>query len=206
MRDVPAAPVESGEMASRPSSRPATSLPLPLVGAGSGSPDGVDPAVTASSREFYETLNIGFLVSFAFRALLDQHHTLLSTHGVRDFRAAHGYILLAVQGDGLTLTDLVAQTQISKQAISPLVRELDEQGLVRRTPDPGDRRRLVIQLTERGEETLRAAVQCWREIEQGLVDLVGEAAFASLKETFVGYLSAYAPIEEGRRPKPRPIW
>ncbi|HST40897.1 MAG TPA: MarR family transcriptional regulator [Conexibacter sp.] len=192
-------------MAPRRSSRPPSALPLPLVGAG-GSPDGVDPSVTETSREFYEKLNIGFLVSFAFRAMLDQHHTLLSTHGVRDFRAAHGYILLAVQGEGITLTDLVAQTQISKQAISPLVRELEEQGLVRRTPDPGDRRRLRIQLTEQGDGVLRAAVQCWQEIAEGFVDLVGETAFASLKQTFVEYLAAYSPLEEGRRPKPRPIW
>lgn len=177
-----------------------------MVGSGGTPGEPVDPAVTEESRAFYEKLSIGFLVSFAFRALLDQHHTLLTRYGVRDFRAAHGYILLAVQGEGITLTDLVAQTQISKQAISPLVRELDERGLVRRTPDPGDRRRLRIQLTPDGEEVLQQAVQCWQEIEQGMVDLVGEEAFSTLEGTFVRYLTAYAPIEEGRRPKPRPIW
>jgi DNA-binding MarR family transcriptional regulator len=183
-----------------------TARRLPAVGVGNGHLDEVQLGESGPSRDFYGGLNIGFLIAFAYRALLDQQHTLLARRGIRDIRPAHGYVLLAVQDSGATLTDLVNQTQLSKQALSPIVVELEQRGLVHRQADPEDGRRIRISLTKRGETVLERAASAWEDIEEGMVDLVGREAVDQLRDTFVTYLSVYARIEERRRPKPRPVW
>lgn len=184
----------------------APAVKLPAVGVGNGHPDVVDLVESGDSRDFYGGLNIGFLIAFSYRSLLDQQYTLLRRSGIRDLRPAHGYVLLAVQGSDTTLTDLVAETQLSKQALSPVVQELEERGLVSRSPDPKDRRRVLISLTKRGEKVLRLAAKAWDEIEDGMAALVGDDAMKVVRDVFVTYLSTYSRIDEQRRPKPRPVW
>jgi DNA-binding MarR family transcriptional regulator len=64
----------------------------------------------------------------------------------------------------LTATDLAAHERISHQAVAGAVRELEEMGLVSRTPDPEDGRRVLVALTSAGRERLvseRSAGQEW---------------------------------------------
>ncbi|AWH97563.1 MarR family transcriptional regulator [Dietzia psychralcaliphila] len=64
----------------------------------------------------------------------------------------------------LTATDLAALERISHQAVAGAVRELEEMGLVSRSPDPADGRRVLITLTDSGRTRLiseRSAGQEW---------------------------------------------
>lgn len=74
-------------------------------------------------------------------------------------------ILANLARDGaLAATDLAGLERISHQAVANAVRELDELGLVSRNPDPADRRRTLVTITEPGRERLhaeRAAGQDW---------------------------------------------
>ena len=67
-------------------------------------------------------------------------------------------------GGAMAATDLAALERISHQAIANAARELEEMSLVSRSPDPDDRRRTLVTLTDRGRERLadeRAAGQDW---------------------------------------------
>ena len=74
-------------------------------------------------------------------------------------------ILAALHGHGpLTATDLAARERISHQAVATAVRELADLGLVSRSPDPHDRRRMLVTLTDAGRDRLageRVAGQEW---------------------------------------------
>lgn len=86
-------------------------------------------------------------------------HKTLSTGklGVLAYLAEHG---------AATSSTLAAVEKISPQAIATAVRELEGLGLITRTPDEQDRRRVWIDLTEAGRERLaleRSTGNVWLE-------------------------------------------
>ena len=55
-----------------------------------------------------------------------------------------------------TVSDLAAAERVRPQSMAQTVSELEGEGLVGRRPDPRDRRRAVVQLTEEGHAMLLA--------------------------------------------------
>jgi len=58
---------------------------------------------------------------------------------------------------GIRMADLAERVVLSKSGLTTLVDRLEERGLVRRLPDPADRRAIRIIITEAGLETFRSA-------------------------------------------------
>jgi DNA-binding MarR family transcriptional regulator len=65
-----------------------------------------------------------------------------------------GVLARLVEFGRATASELAAAERISPQAVTMVVRDLESLGLVLRTPDNGDRRRIWIELTETGRERL----------------------------------------------------
>ena len=78
---------------------------------------------------------------------------------------------------------------ISKQAASKLVDTLVIRGYVERGTDPEDRRRLTLELTDRGREAADIGWAASDRIDRELEEAVGAAAIAQMRET-VGALVA----------------
>jgi DNA-binding MarR family transcriptional regulator len=55
------------------------------------------------------------------------------------------------------VSDLAAAQKMRPQSMAQTVREAEAAGLVTRRPDPGDGRRALVELTDDGRTTLRAA-------------------------------------------------
>lgn len=92
------------------------------------------------------------------------------------------YVLGGMGNRGGTASDLVRQLGVTKQAASQLIDTLVLRGYLERRPDPDDRRRLSIELTERG----RAAAAAVR----AGVDSVDEELAAKLTAAELAGLSA----------------
>ncbi|WP_298437716.1 MarR family transcriptional regulator [Geobacter sp.] len=90
------------------------------------------------------------------------------------------------QEDGLSQTILSLKTQIDRTTISGLIDRLERQGLLRRLPDPDDRRAHRICLTERGKELERELCALAGQVtEKFLTPLTGaekQALLAILKK------------------------
>lgn len=78
---------------------------------------------------------------------------------------------------------------ISKQAASKLVDTLVIRGYVERGTDSEDRRRLTLELTERGREAADIGWAATDRVDAELEEAVGAAAIAQMRET-VGALVA----------------
>ena len=78
---------------------------------------------------------------------------------------------------------------ISKQAASKLVDTLVIRGYLERGTDPRDRRRVTLELTERGREAADVGRAGTDRIDRELEEAVGAAAIAQMRET-VGALVA----------------
>ncbi|MCF3143917.1 MarR family winged helix-turn-helix transcriptional regulator [Streptomyces platensis] len=60
------------------------------------------------------------------------------------------------RAESTTTSELARAEQITPQAMGMTLAGLGQRGLVERRPDPADRRRVVISVTEAGQQALRA--------------------------------------------------
>jgi DNA-binding MarR family transcriptional regulator len=81
------------------------------------------------------------------RRLRAEHH----------FSLAHGSVLGRLDREGaMSTSDLAAAERVRPQSMAQTVSELEADGLISRRPDPADRRRALLELTDRGRGTLQA--------------------------------------------------
>jgi DNA-binding MarR family transcriptional regulator len=79
--------------------------------------------------------------------------------------------------------DVARDFGVSKQAASKLIDTLVIRGYLRRGTDPEDRRRLTLELTERGREAADIGRQASDRLDRELEEAVGAAAVAQMRET-----------------------
>jgi DNA-binding MarR family transcriptional regulator len=73
------------------------------------------------------------------------------------FSLAQGAVLWRLDREGSQSTvDLAAAERVRPQSMGQMLAELESQGLVSRRPDPKDKRRTLLELTDTGRETLAA--------------------------------------------------
>jgi DNA-binding MarR family transcriptional regulator len=71
------------------------------------------------------------------------------------FPLSHGTVLGRLDREGPASTsELAAAERVRPQSMAQTLAELEAQGLIERHPDPGDRRRTLLQLTELGRTVL----------------------------------------------------
>jgi DNA-binding MarR family transcriptional regulator len=73
------------------------------------------------------------------------------------FPLSHGSVLGRLDREGTSsIGDLALAERVRSQSMTQTIADLEGDGLVSRRPDPGDGRRTLIELTERGREVLHA--------------------------------------------------
>jgi DNA-binding MarR family transcriptional regulator len=75
------------------------------------------------------------------------------------------------RGGPMRLTDLLATEQLKQPALTNLVAKLEQDGLVKRRPDPSDGRAMLLSLTREGRQIVRSrhanrVAQLTRLVEQ----------------------------------------
>ncbi|WP_440114031.1 MarR family winged helix-turn-helix transcriptional regulator [Paenibacillus sp. QZ-Y1] len=75
---------------------------------------------------------------------------------------------------GLKVSEISALLRVKSPTITPVIRGLEDEGLVERTMDPEDRRAVRITITEAGRNIIRAAHQERMEIFNKLAEHLGE--------------------------------
>ena len=88
------------------------------------------------------------------------------------------------QGDGLTISQLSAQTSLANTTLTSMLDRMEQSGLIRREPSPTDRRALLIRLTDKA----RALQQDYDRISQQMNDLYYLGFTEAEIRQFEGYL------------------
>ncbi len=92
---------------------------------------------------------------------------------------------LSLGGDGADASSAAAglaeQLGVSKQAVSQLLDTLVARGYLHRDPDPADRRRLAITLTERGQAAAHLAAGANRTMDHELEAHLGSDGVRTLR-------------------------
>ncbi|MFC5721543.1 MarR family winged helix-turn-helix transcriptional regulator [Streptomyces gamaensis] len=92
------------------------------------------------------------------------------------------------------MADLAQRLEVVPRAVTTLVDALEANGVVRRVPDPANRRVIRIELTDRGRTTLRAL----RDARRASVEDVLAPLSAEQREVLGGLLAELLRASDGR--------
>ena len=115
-----------------------------------------------SQPSWHEDVVLPPLLGAARRTYTTAIRAALLEAGFDDIPRSGGSILGRIARSGRNLGDVAGELAVSKQAASQLVDTLVTRGYVERTPDPEDRRRVTVGLTQRGRSAaaeIRKAVE-----------------------------------------------
>jgi DNA-binding MarR family transcriptional regulator len=93
------------------------------------------------------------------------------------------------RGGPATASELARREQISPQSMGATLGALEAKGLIERRPDPGDRRRAVLSVTEAGQQLLR-------DKRNARTEQLAKALSAGFTAEEVQVLAAAAPLLE----------
>ena len=116
-----------------------------------------------------------------FRVLIDRLHAELARQGHPDVRPVHGFVLQAVGPGGTTAVELGRRLGITKQAAAKHVEALERLGYLRRIADPHDARRKVLQLTDRGADSLGRSARIFDALRAEWADTLGVERLRALE-------------------------
>lgn len=129
-----------------------------------------------------DQLNLGLLLFIPYRALENRVFEALAAAGYDDFTPAQARVFQRISSTGTRLTELAEQAQVTKQTAGFLVDQLEKAGYVRRTPDPTDARARLVQITDRGAETVRIGAAEIARIEAEWTAHLGEPQATNLRQ------------------------
>jgi DNA-binding MarR family transcriptional regulator len=119
--------------------------------------------------------------------------------GCSDLPRNGPFVLGGMVNQGGTPSDLMRELGVSKQAASQLIDTLVVRGYLARAADPDDRRRVGIEVTDRGRlaaEAVRAGV---RAVDAELATLITPAELAGLRAGLVALCDIRERREDAAR-------
>ena len=105
----------------------------------------------------------------------------LQAIGIEDLPRNGAFILFGVISGGGVRENLPAGLGVSKQAVSQVVDILVKRGYLERNPDPSDRRRITLTVTERGHQVVAAVWRGTESVDQALTARVPEGTVEAMR-------------------------
>jgi DNA-binding MarR family transcriptional regulator len=142
-----------------------------------------------------ETLpsDIAPIIMQAYRLQLGAMMARLAARGFEDFTPAFTTLMPLLDATGVRSTVLAQRTGVTKQAMSQLIRLLEERDYVEQVPDATDTRAKVIRLTKRGVAIRKACVEVREELNRAAMQALGKNGLAKLQADLSKLIASYAP-------------
>ncbi|QPZ38621.1 MarR family winged helix-turn-helix transcriptional regulator [Paramicrobacterium chengjingii] len=134
--------------------------------------------------------DLALLLLGGFRFMADTATDRLAERGHAGVRPAHDFALRAIAAGAGSVSEVGRRTSVSKQAAAKTVAFLEESGYVRRTPDPRDRRRARLTVTDRGNSLMSEGEAVFDELRSEWEALVGSDRITDLQSALVRLLGA----------------
>jgi DNA-binding MarR family transcriptional regulator len=151
-----------------------------------------------TDEHWYDEAPLTFMLRKARGAYADAVRRAMAGGGFEDLPRNGAFVLTGLLTTQLSLTDLVEDLEVSKQAASLLVDTLVLRGYLERDTDPEDRRRMVVSLTPRGHATAQAVGEAVRAVDAELEGRLGVEELAGLRAG----LAALMEMREHVHPHP----
>jgi DNA-binding MarR family transcriptional regulator len=120
----------------------------------------------------------------------------LAAAGFDDLPRNGPFVLGGMANFGGSAADMISGLEVTKQAASQLIDTLVVRGYLTREVNPEDRRRMTIELTERGRAAAAAVRAAVETVDAELAERISPAELAGLRAG----LTALAEIKQHRHP------
>jgi DNA-binding MarR family transcriptional regulator len=120
----------------------------------------------------------------------------LAAAGFDDLPRNGPFVLGGMANGGVSAGDLIRQLGVTKQAASQLIDTLVLRGYLQRRVDSEDRRRMAIELTDRGRAAAAAVRAGVEAVEADLAELLSPAEVAGLRAGLVALIEIRERIEQ----------
>jgi len=100
-------------------------------------------------------------------------------------RASHTNLLPHLDFEGVRITELARRLDITKQAVSQTIAELELMDVVETIPDPSDGRARLARFTDKGKLAIMQGLGVLRGIETEIEQSIGKARFDALHEALL---------------------
>ena len=101
------------------------------------------------------------------------------------YAEARGGLLQFISEKGTRQAEIVANAGTTKQAVQQLLKELEDDGIVERFPDPKDGRGRIVKLSENGILAMQDAAKAKTKVESEIKETLGADGFQQLKDLLV---------------------
>ena len=126
--------------------------------------------------------NLGFALAKASQRWNELLAANFAELGYPEVRPSYGSVLLPLfEQDGLRIGEIASRARLSKQTLTTLVRLVERDGLVTRTPDPGDGRAVRISLTPRARQFAVVAERVVGRLERRVAEVLGRGRISELR-------------------------
>jgi DNA-binding MarR family transcriptional regulator len=109
--------------------------------------------------------------------------------GRRLLRRSVTNLLPHISFDGTRIGDLARRVGVTKQAVSKVIAELEQEGVVELIPDPNDGRGKLVRFTARGAQAIRHGLGVLAQLERELARVVGEARMRTVHEALLAMVT-----------------
>ena len=151
-----------------------------------------DPALEARKRESVAQLLFKCARLVNERALARVNE---EPHAIR-FRTTHTNLFPHLNFEGVRITELARRLDISKQAISQTIAELELMDVVETIPDPSDGRARLARFTDKGKVAILQGLSVLRDIETEMERSIGASKFEALHDALLALETMLEPRRE----------
>ena len=143
----------------------------------------------AAEKTRLSTANLGFLLAKASQRWNELLVERFAARGYPDVRPSYGSVLMPLfERDGLRLGDIAVRARLSKQSMTALVRQCEDDGLVRRRRDPADGRAFRVELTPAGREFGAVVDEILGELDALVLSALGRRQHDALARALKGVM------------------
>lgn len=114
----------------------------------------------------------------------------LTARGLTDLRPGQNALLHSLSAGTTRITELARQFDVTAQAISLLIDQLESGGYVTRVVDPADRRARIVRLTERGQTAAACVDETYARINVEWAERVGAERLQECRATLAELVAA----------------
>ncbi|HYP78109.1 MAG TPA: MarR family transcriptional regulator [Polyangiaceae bacterium] len=152
----------------------------------------IDPALEARKRESVAQLLFKCARLVNERAIARVNDL---PYAIR-LRASHTNLFPHLDFEGVRITELARRLDISKQAISQTIAELESMDVVETIPDPSDGRARLARFTDKGKQAIMQGLGVLRGIETEMERSIGKPKFDALHEALLALERMLEPAQE----------
>lgn len=126
---------------------------------------------------------LGWLLPRFSDKLMQELMELTRSKGHPGLKMSYAQVLTLMSPAGGRIQEMARINEVSKQAISAIARELEDQGYLQRVPDPADARQVILGFTPAGVRLIEDSIAATRKFNQRFSRVIGPEKLVFIKET-----------------------